>query len=189
MIDSLIHLDQYLFHLINYEWSNVVFDAIFPLYRNKYFWIPVYLFIILFFVYNYGKRSYFIILFLILTAGFADIISSKVIKNQVERVRPCRSEQVIQKRTLVRCGSGYSFTSSHATNHFALSFFLIFFFKRRSWWLKGLLLFWAVSVSFGQVYVGVHYPLDVVGGAILGIIIATVLYYFFNKYFYPRIYA
>ena len=85
-------------------------------------------------------------------------------------------------RSLVKCGGGYSFTSSHATNHFAMAAFVLVLFGRRYRWLKAPLWFWAFSISYGQVYVGVHYPLDIFGGALLGIAIGTLIGRFARNY-------
>jgi undecaprenyl-diphosphatase len=177
---SIVELDQTLFHLLNAEWTNVVFDNILPIWRDKYFWLPVYIFIISFAVFNYGKKAYWFLLFLIATAGAADLISSELIKKNVKRVRPCNDTELVEVRSLVRCGSGYSFTSSHATNHFAVSFFLLGTLGLRRRKLKWALVGWAVSIAYAQVYVGVHYPIDVLSGAILGILIAKLFLWLYK---------
>lgn len=119
------------------------------------------------------------LLFIVLTVGTADGVSSHLIKKNVKRIRPCNTEE-LYTIPRVRCGSGYSFTSSHAANHFGLSVFLILAVaKRRS--VKVLLLFWAFMVSFSQIYVGVHYPLDVIAGGILGAFIAYVFWILYKK--------
>ena len=82
----------------------------------------------------------------------------------------------------VPCGSGYSFTSSHASNHFALSTFL--FLALASWplWVRSLLMLWALNVAIAQVYVGVHYPFDVLMGSLTGMVIGWAVYrYLFLK--------
>ncbi len=94
----------------------------------------------------------------------------------MQRPRPCQNEALKEEvRLLVPCGSGYSFTSNHATNHFALAVFfagtLGVFFKRWRW----LLFLWAALVAYAQVYVGVHYPLDVAAGALLGMTIGSLV--------------
>ena len=169
---SLIEVDQQLFHWVNSDWTNAFFDWLLPVWRDKYFWIPVYLFIILFAVFNYGKKSYWFIIFLVATVGASDLTSSHLIKKTVQRVRPCNDQSLQNIRTLVRCGSGYSFTSSHATNHFAISIFLFGTLGIRFRKIRGWLIAWAASIAYAQVYVGVHYPLDVISGTILGILIA-----------------
>jgi undecaprenyl-diphosphatase len=127
----------------------------------------------------------YLLLALFLTVGIADLVSSKGLKKTVKRVRPC-NDPAIQDEVvlLVGCGKAYSFTSSHATNHFAIGAFLAMtlglYYKRWRW----LFYFWAGSIAFGQVYVGVHYPLDVIVGSILGLLIAYLmksLYFRLNK--------
>ncbi|MBK8556199.1 MAG: phosphatase PAP2 family protein [Lewinellaceae bacterium] len=83
------------------------------------------------------------------------------------------TEVVIRR---VSCGGGYSFTSSHAANHFAVAVFLAAVFGGLSRWLRPGLLLWAAVISFAQVYVGVHYPGDVLAGALLGAIIGWGIY-------------
>lgn len=178
---GLIEFDQQIFYLLNSEWTNSFFDWLLPVWRDKLFWLPVYVFIILFAVFNYGKKSYWFVLFLIATVGTSDLMSSHLIKKTIKRVRPCNDIELDDVRTLVRCGSGYSFTSSHATNHFAISYFLfgtlgIAFRKIRGW-----LIAWAASVAYAQVYVGVHYPVDVFAGMILGILVAKFFIFLYQK--------
>ena len=112
------------------------------------------------------------VLALALTVGIADTISSKVIKKSVQRLRPCNDTQINQQvKLLVRCGGGYSFTSSHATNHFAVALFLIGTLGRIFRRMKWPLLFWAATIALGQVYVGVHYPFDILVGGTIGSLI------------------
>jgi undecaprenyl-diphosphatase len=104
--------------------------------------------------------------------GISDAVSSHLIKKNVERVRPCNDVEFKEQVKLrVRCGSGYSFTSSHATNHFAMAFFWIVLFRRKWKHVLWLGILWASLIAVSQIYVGVHYPFDVVCGAILGILI------------------
>jgi undecaprenyl-diphosphatase len=160
-------LDVYLFHLINQIWTHSFFDVLFPLWRNKLFWSPLYLFLASFLWVNYKRKGLWIILCLALTVAVSDFVSSAVIKPLVKRERPCNDKHVFVRK-LITCGPGKSFPSSHATNHFAVAFFLsmIFGYKRRWVWL--LSIFWAASISYGQVYVGVHYHFDVFFGGFIG---------------------
>jgi undecaprenyl-diphosphatase len=143
-----------------------------PLLREKWFWAPLYLFITAFTLINFGRQGRYIILGLVLAAGLSDFTSSSIIKPAVQRIRPCNDvnieEQVVMR---VNCGSGYSFTSSHAANHFAVAVFLIGVFGIYARWVRPALLLWAASVALAQVYVGVHYPLDIAMGALLGSLI------------------
>lgn len=179
MIDSLLQLDYHFFDLINQSLSNAVFDTLMPIIRNKKTWIPFY-FILIFFIFkNFKAKTAIIIIVLgVLGVVFADIISSHLLKPYFHRIRPCDLEPFAQHINLVlaRCSGAFSFPSSHAANHFALGSFLALVFYKKLKWLSYLLLFWASLICFAQVYVGVHFPIDVMGGAILGFLIALVLY-------------
>ena len=182
---DLLHLDQQIFHLINSGCSNPFFDYILPILRNKYTWFPFYIFIISFLIINFQKKGLYIILALILTVGIADVTSSHLIKKSVQRLRPCKVlEQPNEINLLTRCGSGYSFPSSHAANHFAMAVFLSLIFSKIYKWVKYPLLLWATAISFSQIYVGVHYPVDVICGAVLGSIIAGTVYFIFKRIFF-----
>lgn len=178
-MDGLTQLDYRLFFLINDTWSYSFLDWILPLLRERYFWFPLYVFIIVSLYVRHRRRTATIYLLSIISCFvIADMVSSQVFKKTVQRIRPC-NERAFESQVMerVHCGYGYSFPSSHATNHFAISFFLIalFGFKR---WTRLALIFWAGIISYAQVYVGVHYPLDVLGGALLGILIARLFYSF-----------
>lgn len=165
----MLQFDQELFFFINHTLHFGALNKLMPYWRSMYFWLPLYIFFTSYLLYNFGKTAAIYILALALTVGVADVTSSRIIKNTVQRVRPC-NDIAIQKnvKLLVPCGGGYSFPSSHATNHFAAAVFVIFTFVENRRWLKWSLIAWAASIAFGQVYVGVHYPLDVICGAILG---------------------
>lgn len=175
MLDQIIQLDQNFFTAINSGLSNPFFDWLMPLLRNRYFWSPLYLFIVVFLLQNYRRHGFVVLVFFLITFAIADYFSASVIKPAVERLRPCNDPSFkAEVNSLITCGSGFSFPSSHASNHFALGMFLITVFYRRWKWILPLALLWAFSISFSQVYVGVHYPLDVTAGGVLGCIIGYV---------------
>lgn len=172
-------LDLQLFDWINGAWSSDMLDAVLIPLRNKYVWIPIYVFIVAFLLTNFGRRGYYLVIFLIITVGLADFTSNTVFKKNFQRLRPCHALEDVNLK--VRCGSGYSFTSNHAANHFALSTFLLLFVGRRYRPLQLLLLLWAASIAIAQVYVGVHYPTDVLAGGILGYLLARLTYYLYLR--------
>jgi len=182
MIESIQQFDVELFLKIHRGLSNVFFDWLMPLLRNRFFWSPLYLFIIIFCIKQYKKTGYYIIGMLLFTFAMGDLIASRVIKPFVDRVRPCNdislANDIIHR---VACGSGKSFPSAHATNHFAIAFFLIFIFYSRWKPILPIGIFWAAIISFAQVYVGVHYPVDVAAGALLGISIGFICSLIFKK--------
>ncbi len=169
MLEMLQQWDAALFQCINSSLSNPVFDALLPWFREKWFWMPVYLFVAAFAIINFRKRGWIILLGLALAAGLADFTSSTLVKKNVQRLRPCNDVEMIDHVQLrVPCGGGYSFTSSHAANHFAAAVFLIGMFGGLARWVRPTALIWAGLIAFSQVYVGVHYPGDVLCGAALG---------------------
>jgi membrane-associated phospholipid phosphatase len=182
MPDFLLQLDRHLFYFINHDLTNPFFDWIMPWLRNAKHWIPLYLFIIGFCIYKFKRQGIIIIILLALSAGFADFTSARIIKPLVKRDRPC-NDPVVSQTDIIRvdCGPAYSFPSTHATDHFAAAFFLILlFYKKWRWiWFWGIL--WAGIISFAQVYVGVHYPIDVFCGAIYGALVGWLFVWLFNK--------
>jgi undecaprenyl-diphosphatase len=171
LLSWILEIDRWLLVKINSDWSNSFFDAIFPIYRHSDVWIPLYFFLFMFMILNFGWRSIFWMLFLGLTAGICDQISSGLIKDWVGRTRPCGDPSLVGQIHLLlnRCPVSGSFTSSHATNHFGVAMFIFLTMKDVFGKRAGKLFFvWAATICYGQVYVGVHYPLDVIGGGILG---------------------
>lgn len=182
MIAELQQFDAELFLKIHRGLSNGFFDWLMPLVRNRFFWAPLYLFIIIFCIKQYKKQGYYMIGMILITFAIGDLMASRIIKPAVARVRPCNeislASDIIHR---VPCGTGYSFPSSHATNHFAIAVLLICLFYPK--W-KGILplgLGWAMLISFAQVYVGVHYPIDVTVGALLGTCIGFFTFFIYQK--------
>jgi len=169
MLEHIQQIDQSLFFFINDGLSNPFFDWLMPYLRNRFFWIPLYAFLVIFLVRNYQKRGWFLVFSLLMTFGIADYTSSSILKPAFERLRPCNDPEIqAEVNTLIACGSGVSLPSSHASKHFAIAFFLITVLYC-TWKPSGPLAFlWAAAVSFAQVYSGVHYPADILLGAILG---------------------
>jgi membrane-associated phospholipid phosphatase len=186
-MNFIINIDQQVFYFINNTCHFEALDKVMPYWRSMYLWIPLYIFFTTFLIEKFGKKGWIYLLCLAITIGCSDTISSKYIKKSVERARPCQDisrnlEYMHEVKLLIPCGSGYSFPSSHATNHFAIALFIILTFARRKKWLKRSLIIWASTIALGQVYVGVHYPLDVICGGILGSLIGWAAAYFYNKY-------
>lgn len=183
LLDFILELDTWLFLKINTVFTNPVLDAIFPLWRDSIVWAPLYLFLIVFALMNFGKRGWVWILFAIINVTLTDQASSSLIKKWIGRIRPCNEEALVGKMRLLleHCSGGFSFTSSHATNHFGFAVFV--FLTTRHFmgkWTKWLLV-WAATISYGQVYVGVHYPVDILFGALLGMAIGTLTAKYYNK--------
>lgn len=181
--EAIQHFDEQLFFCINKQWANHFFDVIMPPVRDKYFWLPLYFIIAVTIIWKFKVKGIFLILLLGLNFAISDQLSSAVIKPLVARDRPCNTpgikEQVILR--VDKCGAGKSFTSSHAANTFAFATLMSLLFRKKNRVLRPAILFWAILVSYAQIYVGVHYPLDIAGGALLGALIAGSLYFSAKK--------
>ncbi len=186
-METILQWDYFLFELINGQWHNAFLDWLMPMWREKAFWAPLYLFLFVWLVQKHGEATAAVVIFAILTIVLSDQLSSTIIKPFFERFRPCQTEALsYQVRLLIpHCGSGYSFVSSHATNHFAIATCLSMVFFPHFRWVVPLGFLWAASISYGQVYIGVHFPVDVIGGALLGIFIGSITgfgaYYFVHR--------
>lgn len=146
-----------------------------PILRDKYTWIPLYILISIILVIKYKYRGLVIIIATVLTVAATDQISSSLIKPLVHRLRPCKLPDLVQNmHLLVNCGSGFSFVSSHAANHFGIAVFLGLSLNSKFNWILSIGLIWAAFISFAQIYVGVHFPVDILGGALLGISIGII---------------
>lgn len=183
--DKLVEMDQWLFVKINSEWSNPVFDILLPFFRNGSNWAPLYLFFLVFILLNFKTKGIWWVVFFISTVALIDITGNYVFKHGFERLRPCNDPGFhMQVRLLLdHCGVGYSFTSNHAANHFGMAAFMVITLRHilKKWiWLAFI---WAAAISYAQVYVGVHYPLDVICGALLGLAFGITMGSIFNKRF------
>ncbi|MEK6650332.1 MAG: phosphatase PAP2 family protein [Bacteroidota bacterium] len=172
MSQALYRVDVWLFHLINGSWTNPVFDIVMPfvtdLNRQPWMLALVAAFVV-WALWRGGLRGRQAVLVLVLTILIMDQFSSAVLKDLFVRPRPCH--ELSDFRLLVGCGAGKAFPSSHAVNTFAGALVLGFFYPRAFWYLMG----YAVLVAYSRVYVGVHYPLDVIGGGVVGLFGAAIV--------------
>jgi len=190
ILQTLDRFDKWLFQKINGQWTNPLFDSVFPFLRQSNVWMPLYLFLFVFVVLNFKKNSWWWVIFFVCTVALTDLTGTNVFKHSFERLRPCRDPAFASSVRLIikECAGGSSFISNHAANHFGMAvFFIITFRKILGKWVW-LTLLWAILISYAQVYVGVHYPSDVLVGAILGLIFGCITGVFFNKRFHFTIF-
>ncbi len=185
ILEKLLELDKKLFILINNDLTSDFLNTVLPFTRNAIFWIPLYFFLLIFILINFKKSGLFWILAAIATAAATDIVSSHIIKENIMRLRPCQDPAMANQVNFLLnyCPQSSSFTSSHATSHFGFAAF-VFFTLRRFFgkWLSFFFL-WAGIISYAQIYVGVHYPLDIFCGAIIGSTIGFIAAKIFNRHF------
>ena len=185
ILEELKAWDQWLFMKLNSQWTSPLLDNTLPFLRDSVFWVPLYLFLLVFVLVNFKQKAWWWIAMFVCNVALTDIISSRVFKNGFQRLRPCSDpEFVMQVRLLLQnCAGGYSFTSSHAANHFGIATFFYFTFRHIIGRWASIGFVWATFICYAQIYVGVHYPLDILGGALIGICFGLFTGMIFNKRF------
>ncbi len=168
------NLDIALFQAIN-GISGGPLDQLMIWLSDKYVWIPLYVYV-LFRLYQKTGRDFWIpVLAIVLVITLSDQFTSSFMKPFFERLRPCKDPDLANVVNQVdRCGGRYGFASSHAANTMGLAFFLFLFEKRSTFTVT--MLIWAFFVGFSRVYLGVHFPGDVVVGFVVGIVFAYSLF-------------
>jgi membrane-associated phospholipid phosphatase len=169
--NDLLANDKAVFAVLNGKWTNSYFDILMPWFRDSKNWIPLYIVILTLLFYKWGKKAWKWVLMVVINVALTDQISSSFFKPFFHRLRPCADPTLMHQSRLLldHCSGGFSFTSSHAANHFGLAMFIVMTLQPLLKNYRYLFLIWAAIISYAQVYVGVHFPLDVFAGAIIGI--------------------
>jgi len=181
MIELLKTIDTQLFFFFNRNHSEFM-DGVMSAVTSKYTWVPFYI-ILLFFAWRKTKRNvWLVIVSVAVLITLSDQVSVHLFKEIFQRYRPCHNLLLKDKVHVLDgyCGGLYGFVSSHAANTFALTTFLIFFFRNKYFAL--FMYLWAAFVSYSRVYAGVHYPFDILGGMTLGIFLGLIVYKFYFHY-------
>lgn len=180
MIDALSRIDEQLFLKLNGQVSPFI-DQLMFIISDKYVWIPFYIILLAFIIRKYRWKSIWIVIGAILLITLADQVSN-VLKENVKRFRPCKDPEINHLVHIVNnyCRSSYGFVSGHAANSMALAGIISLMFSNK-WIISGMVL-WSAIVSYSRIYLGVHFPGDVMGGWVVGLFFAFLIYYILRRF-------
>jgi undecaprenyl-diphosphatase len=181
VIHSLDLLDKSLFLFFNGIHSSF-FDGVMFAISGKFTWIPLYIAVLYVIIERWKKDGVIAVLAIVLCLIIADQLSSHLIKELVHRLRPSHAPDLKGLVHLVRdyTGGAFGFVSSHAANSVGFAMLTVLIFKRSSYSIA--ISFWAFLVGYSRVYIGVHYPFDVIGGVLVGLFSAFVCFELLKRY-------
>lgn len=167
-------LDQQFFLFLN-SFNSPFWDQVMSIISGVITWVPLYLVILIVLGFKYKRKFLVLILVIIIAVTLSDQVSV-LIKNGVHRLRPCHEPSLEGLVHLVKgyCGGKYGFVSSHASNSFMVATFCLLLIRRK--WFSYSMIIWALIVGYSRIYLGVHYPGDVICGSLLGILIGWSVY-------------
>jgi len=179
MLDKLQLWDQAALLFFN-GMNSPFWDQVMHWISGKYSWLPLYLLIIAYLIFRFKWKSILIILLVVVLIIISDLTSVHLFKNVFQRLRPCHNPDISHLVHLVNnhCGGQYGFVSSHAANVFAVAGYTSLIIRNR-YYAFGII-FWAILVGYSRIYLGVHYPGDVLGGAALGIGVGFFVYWLYR---------
>ncbi|MBT3477984.1 MAG: phosphatase PAP2 family protein [Candidatus Marinimicrobia bacterium] len=163
MLEFFINVDKAIFHFFNTTTANPIFDFLMPIITNQNIWAVPILFIVFYLAIKGGRRGQICVVILIVSVGLADYTSASILKPFFQRLRPSH-ELTEGIRVLMGKGGKYGFVSSHAANMFAAAVVFSYFYER----YNKVFFTIATMIAFSRVYVGVHYPADIIFGGLLG---------------------
>lgn len=180
-MEDLVELDRKLFLALNGGFRHPVLDQVMMFLTATYAWIPLYLLLLFLLVRNYKKQSWIWLLAIGCTILLADQITSSLMKPFFERLRPSHDPVLAEQVFLVNRyrGGKFGFASSHAANTFGIATLMWLLLKKYRPWI-GLLFLWTLLVGYTRIYLGVHFPGDILAGFSVGFLCAVISYFLFG---------
>lgn len=187
LISEISQCDTRLFLFLNRIHTQFFDQLMFSISQHNWIWTPFYCLILWLIIQKYGIRCWLVIVLIILLIAVSDQISSSVLKELTHRLRPTYNPMLLGLVHTVNnyFGGKYGFVSSHASNSFATACFISLVLNKR--YVTLALFSWSSIISYSRIYLGVHYPGDVLGGILLGISCAL-FFYWIAKIIYNKIY-
>lgn len=186
-MEKLLQFDTELFLFFNglhAPWA----DRFVYLLSQIWFWIPLYLLVIFLIFKFYSKKGWMVLLVFVLAITLSDQ-TCNLLKNSVQRLRPSHTEAIAADIHLVQkpdgnryFGGQYGFPSAHSANSMSLAFLIIFFLSKGKKWVAVGAIAWSLLMAYTRLYLGVHYPLDILCGFILGSCYALLLVFIYKKW-------
>jgi len=174
MLEYLIELDRKIFLLLNGAGSPFL-DKTMLMLSSHWFWVPVYIFLIAYLIWKNKIKGLISIGIIFFTLLITDQVSVHFFKEVFERLRPCHDPLIIDQVKLLaeNCGGQFGFVSSHATNSFGLAIVSAELVRNKPY--TRFIFAWALIVSYSRIYLGVHYPGDILGGILLGLLLGWLI--------------
>lgn len=187
MIEQLANIDTELFLYLN-NLGTTTWDAFWMFYTTKFYWIPLYA-VLLFLIFKMPNPKIFILTIVIIALMilFTDQVTNLFKKILVMRLRPCHEPSLEGLVRLVKpyCGGKFGYFSGHASNSMAVAVFTGFMLRYRFKYILHFLIVWSIGMGYSRIYIGVHYPLDVLSGWIFGGL-SGYMFYRLDTYFQNR---
>jgi undecaprenyl-diphosphatase len=176
-MDSIIQLDQQVFLILN-GMHSPFFDFLMFWLSDKFIWIPLYAILLFLMIRQNPGRWWLILISIALLVTITDQVSVKAFKDVFLRLRPCHEPSLEGMVRILNdhCGGKYGFVSSHAANTFGIALFSGLMLRKRISWVLPAMLVWAGIISYSRIYLGVHYPGDVMAGGTLGAFIGWMVF-------------
>jgi undecaprenyl-diphosphatase len=178
IMEEILELDRKIFLELNSSFHNPWLDQLMMFLSTTTAWIPLYLFLLYLLIRNFRQQTWLILLAVALTILLADQITSSVMKPFFERLRPSHEPTLAERVYIVNQyrGGKFGFASSHAANTFGVATLMWLVLKMYRPWIA-LLFLWSIGVGYTRIYLGVHYPGDILAGYFIGFLSALVAFF------------